>query len=131
MHPKKAQKAQREKSKRGKRNKTESERWQRAKQTIHQGKILPRGQTERNGNSNAKGLSAISVVSLNPDHFITDEVQQDITQQLIKHKIHIAIIQETHIPHNTNHIVNGYRIINSSEIPNPKKTQNATYQENT
>ena len=69
-----------------------------------------------------KGISAISVVSLNPDHFITDEVQQDITQQLIKKKIHIEIIQETHIPRNLNYGKNGYRIITSSAIKNPKTT---------
>jgi len=70
-----------------------------------------------------KGLNAISIASLHPDHFATDEVQQDITQQLIKKKIHIAIIQETHIPRNLSYEKkNGYRIITSAAIKNPKTT---------
>jgi len=59
---------------------------------------------------------------MNPDHFIASQVQQDITQQLTKKKIHIAIIQETHIPRNLNYEKNGYRIITAAATPNPKKT---------
>jgi len=49
-------------------------------------------------------------------------MKQDITQQLLKRKIHIATIQETHIPYNSSQKINEYRIINSAAIPNPKKT---------
>ena len=52
----------------------------------------------RNGNKMKNGLNTLTVVSLNPDHFIADQAQQDITQQLAKNKVHNAIIQETHIP---------------------------------
>ena len=69
------------------------------------------------------GLNAISVESLNPYHFITREAQQDVTQQLLKRKIHIAMIQETHIPQDRNFIRNEYRVITAAVIPNPKKQQ--------
>jgi len=78
-----------------------------------------------------RGRNALSIASLNPELLISREMQHDTTQQLIKHKIHIAIIQETHIPYNANHEVNGYRIINSAEIQNQKKLQKMTYQANT
>jgi len=57
---------------------------------------------------------------VNPDHLLTQEMQNDVTQQLAKQKIHVALIQETHIPRNINIIKNGYRIITSAAKPNPK-----------
>merc|ERR1712112_186890 len=85
-------------------------------------RLFFRGENARNGNKMKKGLNTLTVVSLNPDHFITDQVQQDITQQLTKNKVHIAIIQETHIPRNIDNGKNGYRIITSAAVANPKKT---------
>ena len=59
------------------------------------------------------GYRTISVVSINPDNFISQETKLTTTHLLRKHKIHIASIQETHIPHNQNYKLNGYRIITS------------------
>ena len=69
-----------------------------------------------------KGMNTLTIVSLNPDHFIANQVQQDIAQQLTKKKIHISIIQGTHIPRDLNYEKNGYRIITSASTPNPRKT---------
>ena len=35
---------------------------------------------------------------------------------MIRNKIHIAAIQETHIPHGQNYLINGYRVITSDAI---------------
>ena len=58
------------------------------------------------------GNRTISIASANPDNFITQETRLTITHML-KKKIHIASIQETHIPHDQNYKFNGYRIITS------------------
>ena len=74
------------------------------------------------------GINTISVVSFSPDHFATTEVQSDITQQLLRRKIHIAMIQETHIPRNSEYTWGEYRIITSAAIRNPKnKTRPTNY----
>jgi len=68
------------------------------------------------------GLNTLAIVSMNPDHLTTNEVQQDITQQLLKNKLHIEIIQETHIPKDQSFSRNEYRVITSAATPNPKVT---------
>ena len=78
-----------------------------------------------------KGLNTLSVVSLNPGHFITNQVRRDITQQLTKRKIHIALIQETHIPRDLQYAKNEYCIITSAETKTPKNTKNAPGEPNT
>ena len=76
-------------------------------------------------------MNNLSVVILNPDHCIAPQIQQDIAQQLMKNKIHIALIQETNIPRNLNYERNGYRIITSAATPKPKTPHKMTHKENT
>ena len=49
--------------------------------------------------NNREGANTLSIASPNPDHFTTNNAQNDTIQQLTQQKIHIASIQETHIPH--------------------------------
>jgi len=63
-----------------------------------------------------EGTNILNVASLNPDHFTTTETQNDIIQQLTQQKIHIAAIQETHIPRNHSFKRRNYKIINSAAI---------------
>merc|ERR1712112_779559 len=83
-------------------------------------RLYAEGKTRETVIKMRKGLNTLTVVSLNPDHFITDQAQQDITQQLAKNKVHIAVIQETLIPRNLNYEKNGYRVIKSAAAINPK-----------
>ena len=50
------------------------------------------------------GRNTLTIVSMNPDHLQTEQVQNDITNQLENNKVHIALIQETHIPQDRNFI---------------------------
>jgi len=52
------------------------------------------------------GYSAIRVVSINPDNFLGHQAQREITNMILSRKIHIAAIQETHYPHESNYIFN-------------------------
>ena len=61
--------------------------------------------------ANNAGLKTLPVLSLNPDRLLGTEKQKDLLRELQKHKIHIAAIQETHIPYDQNYKLNGYRII--------------------
>ena len=57
------------------------------------------------------GNRTLSIVSINPDNFTSSETRLTTTHLLRKNKIHIAAIQETHIPYDQNYKLNGYRII--------------------
>ena len=61
-----------------------------------------------------QGLRTLSIISTNPDNFIKIETGQNITQMLRRNQIHIAAIQETHIPHSLNYISDGYRVITTA-----------------
>lgn len=64
------------------------------------------------------GTRTLIIASINPGNFATQD-----TKVLQRHKIHIAAIQETHIPVGQNYKLNGYRIITTSEIIKPGNKQ--------
>ena len=66
----------------------------------------------------------LRIASLNPDTFINNETRLHITNMPIMRKIHITAIQETHIPHELDYMINGYRIITSHAIEQPKTNSN-------
>ena len=66
------------------------------------------------------GYIASIIATVNPDHLSTDQANQDILTQLSKSKIHIAGIQETHIPFGGILTLGTYKLITSS-------TRNAAY----
>ena len=72
------------------------------------------------------GQRKISISSINPDNFTSTETRLHVTHRLQQNSIHIAAIRETHIPHNLNYKLNGYRIITTAakekETKAPKKT---------
>ena len=68
-----------------------------------------------------EGNRSISIVSINPDNFILQKTQLGITEMLLKNKIHIAAIQETHIPRDLNYKINGYRIITTAATQENKE----------
>jgi len=59
------------------------------------------------------GTNTLNIASLNPDFFTTNAIQHDIINQLTQQKIHIASIQETHIPRNHSFTNYNYKIITS------------------
>ena len=63
-----------------------------------------------------EGKRPLSIESINPDNFILESTQREITGMLQHNKIHIAAIQETHIPGDYNYKLNGYHIITSAAI---------------
>jgi len=72
------------------------------------------GQERKAVISTEQGLRTLSIVSMNHDNFISEEARRNITQTLRRNKIHIAALQETHIPHSLNYISDGYGIITTS-----------------
>ena len=60
------------------------------------------------------GLRTLNIASLNPDTMKEIEMQQGIINELTKNKIHIAMIQETHITKDLNYMMGNYRIITSA-----------------
>jgi len=74
------------------------------------------GQTRKEVINMDAGNRTLCIASLNPDTFINPEQRITITNMLLMQKIHIAAIQETHIPHDLNYTLNGYRIITSAAI---------------
>lgn len=124
--PGKAQKGKKKRKKRRNKNKKTNNNPAKKAKTIlqkkHKEKLLQEERPRPTVIQMENGLNTISLASVNPDHFITREIQQDVTQQLIRRKIHIAMIQETHIPYDRNFIRKEYRIITSAAKPIPKKT---------
>ena len=59
--------------------------------------------------ANAKNIA-------NPDKFTSHYTELAVIQMVHRQKIHIAAIQETHIPHNHNYKLIGYRIITTQAI---------------
>jgi len=110
--------------KKAEREKTKEGQWQRQKENRQyiRKRYFQEGKTRDTVINMKKGMGALTIAIINPDHFVANQVQQDITQQLPKKKIHIEIIQETHIPRDLNYEINGYRIITSAATPNPRKT---------
>ena len=70
-----------------------------------------------------QGNRTLSIVSINPDNLTTTESKLTVTHLLRKNKIHIAAIQETHIPHDQNYKLNGYRIITTKALINTGNKQ--------
>jgi len=68
-----------------------------------------------------EGIRSLSIASINPDNFILEKAQTEITEMLLRNKIHIEAIQETHIPRDLNYKLNGYRIITTAEIQGNKE----------
>ena len=64
--------------------------------------------------STKSGYRTLNILSLNPDNFISTTRQDDITHELQKQRIHLAAIQETHIPHDLSYKRNGYRGITTA-----------------
>ena len=64
------------------------------------------------------GLRTLNIASLNPDTMKETEMQQGIINELTKNKIHIAMIQETHISKDLNYKMDNYRIITSAAEKN-------------
>ena len=68
--------------------------------------------TEINSES---GNRTLRIVSVNPDSLTTAESMLRMAEILLRNKIHLDAIQETHIPYGPNYVTDGYRIIASSE----------------
>ena len=67
---------------------------------------------------NEPGFKTLNIASLNPDDMTTHQSRNDITIQLRRKKIHIAIIQETHIAQNATININDYVIHASAALKN-------------
>jgi len=79
--------------------------------------------------STKSGYRTLNILSLNPDNFISTTRKDDITHELQKQHIHIAAIQETHIPHDLSYARNGYRVITTAERKtNSKNINTGMYQ---
>ena len=65
-----------------------------------------------------KGLRTLNIASLNPDSMRGEGTQQEIVKGVIKNKIHLAEIQETHITSYCNYMVANYRVITEAEDKN-------------
>ena len=63
-----------------------------------------------------KQEKTLPIISLNPDNFFSDEKQSDILHEIQRRKIHISVIQETHIPHGLAYAKSGYGISTFSAI---------------
>ena len=61
----------------------------------------------------ARGHRTLNVATINPDALNNDTID-DIIAEMKRRQIHIAGIQETHIPRNLDYRKGGYRIINSA-----------------
>ena len=64
------------------------------------------------------GLRTLNIASLNPDSMKETTIQQEIINGLTKNKMHIAMIQETHIAKDLNYMIDNYRIITSAAEKN-------------
>ena len=64
--------------------------------------------------SNIPGYWALSIFTLNRGNFIQNERKGDITHEPHRGRIHIAAIQETHIPNDQPYVENGYRVITTA-----------------
>ena len=60
------------------------------------------------------GLRTLNIASLNPDSMKEPTIQQEIIKELTKNRIHIAMVQETHIIKYLNYKMDRYRIITSA-----------------
>ena len=56
----------------------------------------------------------MDIASLNPDSMKEEQMQSDIIKNLARSKIHISAIQETHIIHDRDHLIDNYRIVEES-----------------
>ena len=69
------------------------------RKTYKKGRLL--FNQKRNTAINQKnGPNALNISSLDPDHYATNSIQNEILQQLSQKNTHIESIQETHIPQN-------------------------------
>ena len=68
------------------------------------------------------GLRTLNIASLNPDSMRETTIRQEIINELTKNKIHIAMIQETHIVRDINYKMDNYRITTSA-AGNTKKLE--------
>lgn len=69
------------------------------------------------------GQKTLKIASINPDNLTSQNKQNDLLHELQRRKIHIALIQETHIPHDIEIARNGYKIITSAAIPDSLKPE--------
>ena len=60
------------------------------------------------------GLRTMNISSLNPDWMKAEQMQRDITKDLTRDKIHIAEIQETHIIHDRDYLLDNYTLITAA-----------------
>ena len=61
-----------------------------------------------------EGYRSLIIVSINHDNFALETTKKDITTKLLRSKIHIASIEETHIRKDYNYRHNEYRIITTA-----------------
>jgi len=88
---------------------------------------LSPGIHKKRGNKYGSGNRTLCIESLSPDTFVKPEQRVTITNMLISHKIRIAAIQETHIPHDLNYTLNGYKITTSDATnQTPEQTNQQT-----
>ena len=64
------------------------------------------------------GLRTLNIERLNPDSMKETTIRQEIINELTKNKIHIAMIQETHIKKDLNYAMGNYSIITSAAEKN-------------
>jgi len=86
-----------------------------------QNPTIQRRTHKKNNTFQPSWAKTLTIVSLNPDNLININKQNDILHELQKRKVHIAAIQDTHIPHGLDFARNGYRIITSEANPNDAK----------
>ena len=60
------------------------------------------------------GLRTMNISSMNPDSMEEDQMQRDILKDLTRNTTHIAAIQETHIIHDRDYLLDNYRIITAA-----------------
>ena len=61
-----------------------------------------------------KGIRTLNIASLNPDSAKEEQAHRDIVTNLIRNRIHIAGIRETHVKQDRFCLLGNYRIINTS-----------------
>ena len=66
------------------------------------------------------GLRTMNIASLNPGSMKEEQMQREIIKNLMRNKIHIAAIQETHIAQDRDYLLDNNRIITASSTKSGK-----------
>ena len=74
----------------------------------------------RDANREANGLRAMNISSLSPESMEEEQLKRGIIKNMIRRKIHIASIQETHITKDRDYLMGNYRVITAAAAKKEK-----------